>query len=136
MVNKESKERPRLQRLDRFVEQAKPVVSTLIICSYGIGTYLLGMKIGADNQKESMQTAVAELRLSERKTSTLSLEQRQDYFFRQVVPTYGLVKGSHEYNVLERACTTGIYGSDKNDFNVPFDRVETAYAACGWNIKE
>lgn len=111
-------------------------MGVVAVMAYGVGSYYVGLKTSGQERVSAMQAELAELRLSERKTSNLSLEQRQDYFLRQVVPTYGLVRGSHEYSVLERACTTGIYGSDKNDFNIPFDRVETAYEACGWNIKQ
>jgi len=104
--------------------------------AYGAGSYCIGLKTAPTEVRLSIHRELAKLRLSERKTSPLSPEQRKDYFSRQVVPTYGLVEGSHEYGVLERACTTGIYGSNADDFKVPFDRVETAYAACGWNVEK
>lgn len=107
------------------------VVAGAAVC--GIPGYHFGKKKGIENTRNH----VAELRLSERKVSEFPYEhQREEVFIRQVVPTFGLQRGTHEYNALERACVTGVLGSDAKDFSIDLKSVKSTYELCGWKLPE
>ena len=97
---------------------------------------LPGYCVGRHNGMENTRAKIAELRLSERNNLEYTRPQREKTFAMQVVPTFGLVDGTHEYEVLKTACTTGVYGSKASDFNVPAERVKATYELCGWTLPE
>lgn len=107
------------------------VIAGSVVC--GIPGYYLGKKKGV----ETMQQQVIELRLSERKACEFPYDhQREEIFVHLVIPALGLRRGTHEYNALERACVSGVFGTDEKDFAISTKDVKMTYKLCGWSVRK